>query len=49
MDYAYPRKPVDEEGWLDWYYEAREENERREKKKLKKRKKNKKQTKNKST
>ena len=49
VDYGYPRKPIDhEEGWLDWYYEARDEYERREKKKLRKNKKNKKQTKKKS-
>ena len=49
VNYGYPRKPVDnEEGWLDWYYEARDEYERREKKKLRKKMRNKKQTENKS-
>ena len=50
VNYGYPRKPLDnEEGWLDWYYEARDEYERREKKKLrKKNKKNKKPTNKKS-
>ena len=46
VNYGYPRRPVEnEEGWLDWYYEARDEWERREKDKLRK-KKQKKQAKN---
>ena len=50
MNYGYPRRPVEnEEGWLDWYYEARDKWEKREKDKLRKKKKkqgNKKQAKN---
>ena len=39
MNYGYPRRPVEnEEGWLDWYYEARDKWERREKNKLRKKK-----------
>ena len=50
VNYGYPKRQGEhEEGWLDWYYEARDEYERREKKKLrKKNKKSKKPTNKKS-